>query len=93
MLDFGLTCDANLCGRVRSEFGAHYRRPLDYNSAQLSERDLGMGFDMWANGGEKGNGTAGEGREGGVGVPDWMRVSVRRVMGAHKGRPYRVFAV
>ncbi len=30
---------------------------------------------------EKGRGTAGEGREGGVGVSEWRRVSVRRSLG------------
>ena len=49
------------------------------------KREQGMGSDWWASGGEKGKGTAGEGREGGVGVSDWRRVSVRRGLGAHKG--------
>ncbi len=32
------------------------------------------------------------GREGRVGVSDWGLVSVRRGLGAHKGRPYGRFA-
>ncbi len=54
---------------------------MENNICQLSERgfggivgiwgegsDLGMGIDMWASGGEMGEGTAREGRVGRVGV-------------------------
>ena len=90
------------CGRMEYEFGARIRGPVENNICQLSERgfwgdckdlgegrDLGMGIDMWASGGEMGEGTAREGRVGRVGVSEWRPVSVRRGLGAHKGRPYR----